>query len=244
MPNWCENKLDFYCPANQLDNLKNKLFSKTDEGNLCLDFTKLKPMPTELDIECSSMGTKSRQLLEEFQYQLFSLELMEKYLPPSQVNRIYTLATQQMWSLSQFVEWLQANPNEQTVLGLDLALGQQYIDNLVKYGAETWYDWHYQRWGCKWNATTYGITESDGHITCYFDTPWSPPREWFATLCETFPTIDFTLSFFEPGWWFAGDFIADMSGNFYENHIDDDEIKTFAKEVFGEEFDDEDDEHM
>lgn len=69
-----------------------------------------------------------------------------------------------------------------------------------------------------------------------------PLARRFHPLGNTFPFGRVTLSFFEPGMWFAGDFIADMSGNFYENYICDDEIKTFAKDVFGQEFEDENEE--
>ncbi|MFC1040763.1 hypothetical protein ACFGWM_03355 [Pasteurella multocida] len=42
--------------------------------------------------------------------------------------------------------------------------------------------------------------------------------------------------FFEPGLWFAGEFVADMEGYFYQLDKDDDEIRQFAEDVFDEEF--------
>ncbi|WP_234888234.1 hypothetical protein [Glaesserella parasuis] len=80
------------------------------------------------------------------------------------------------------------------------------------------------------------IFNDDGSIDCIFDTPWGPPDAWFSSLCTAFPLIEFTLSFFEPGMWFAGEFIADMNGSFYQLDKDDDEIQQFAENIFDEEF--------
>lgn len=99
----------------------------------------------------------------------------------------------------------------------------------------------YAIWGCKWNVcedSCYPCFNSDGSIDCFFDTAWNPPEAWFATLCETFPDIEFTLSFYEPGMWFAGEYVANLDGTYHEIIIDDCEIQSFAEDVFDASFED------
>lgn len=125
-----------------------------------------------------------------------------------------------------------------------IKLEQQYQYNISHYGYKYWYDWCIANWGCKWNASgTWVIDEGENHICLLFDTAWSPPESWFRILCEKFPDMDFTLSYYESGCWFAGSLQADWKGEYYHTEISDEEIKQFAIDVFGEEFeDDEDDE--
>lgn len=120
-------------------------------------------------------------------------------------------------------------------------LEQQYQHNIDHYGYKDWYDWCIANWGCKWNASSTVIfDECEEHISLYFDSAWTPPETWFKVLCEKFPDVDFTLSYYEPGCWFAGSMEADLEGDYFHTQISDDEIKLFAIDVFGESFEDND----
>jgi hypothetical protein len=58
-----------------------------------------------------------------------------------------------------------------------------------------WYEWRLRHWGCKWNAAEGRLEELELHdgeraTVCWsFDTPWSPPEAWLATVWEQHPEV-------------------------------------------------------
>ena len=74
-----------------------------------------------------------------------------------------------------------ANVNRQA-----LEKGRIYLDNIINYGAPTWYEWRVKAWGCKWEAGNQEAVSSD---TIEFTTPWSAPVPVLQALSEKFPDI-------------------------------------------------------
>lgn len=242
MPNWCENKLEIYLSsAEQLQAVKDKLLSVDANNELELDFNLLVPMPQEIR-NSSYIGTVSRELIESSNQPLTAERINEvtRHTSSKLRQQINLLALQNQWTVGDLIQWIRDNPNEQGFHHLEL--GQQYIDNVKKYGCADWYDWSHKNWGTKWNACSSFADVFEESIIISFDTAWCPPVSWFSTLCQTFPEHNMTLSYYEPGCWFAGDLISDQHGGYDCNEVPDDQIKEFASEVFGEVFDDEDDE--
>lgn len=73
-------------------------------------------------------------------------------------------------------------------------------------------EWDYSiavdTWGTKWD---FDFTERsqqtiDGTTMLYasFDTAWAPPTDGFVKISETFPTLKFVVTYFEPGMGFYG----------------------------------------
>ncbi|MCI7353159.1 MAG: hypothetical protein SOW21_07345 [[Actinobacillus] rossii] len=241
MPNWCENKLQILCNAEQAKILIPKLFTQINEEQWCLDFNLLVTMPEDLNINSDSIGANSQRLLELPRNKAVTYPMIKKYLPLADMNYFRKKAKQHHWKVGDLIRWLAKRPAMQKHIFINLEHGQRYIDNLVKYGYTDWYDWSCVTWGCKWNVcedSCYPCFNPDGSIDCFFDTAWNPPEAWFATLCETFPDIEFTLSFYEPGMWFAGEYVANLDGTYHEIIIDDCEIQSFAEDVFDAEFED------
>ncbi|AUI65855.1 MULTISPECIES: hypothetical protein [Glaesserella] len=238
MPNWCQNKLHVTCHSEQMEQVKTKLFTQNDNGQWLLDFNLMVPMSESLYIESGSSGDKAMRFLTLPKTKRINRALLQQYINTSQVDRIYAKAKHHRWKVGDFIHWLKARPDEQKMLWLDLTLGEQYLSNLNQYGYKDWYDWSIANWGCKWNVhpDNCQVVFEEDSIYCLFDTPWGPPDRWFGALCAAFPEIEFTLSFFESGMWFAGEFVADMDGSFYQVYKDDDEIRQFAEDVFDEEF--------
>jgi len=81
-----------------------------------------------------------------------------------------------------------------------LKLGRQYKENVERHGHTSWYSWHCEHWGTKWNS--YDCEERDGAY--YFDTAWSPPEPIMQKISEVFPDVKITHSFFDEGWCFWG----------------------------------------
>ncbi|WP_232516789.1 DUF1281 family ferredoxin-like fold protein [Ursidibacter maritimus] len=214
MPNWCQNKLQVTCPPEQIERVKTKLFTQSDNRQWLLDFSLIVPMPSSLYIESGSSCDKAMRFLTLSKNKRIDRWLLRHYINPSQVDRIYAKVKRQRWNIGSFIQWLKTRPDEQQMLWLDLVLGEQYLSNIKQYGYKDWYDWSLRNWGCKCNVNPDNcevIFEEDS-IFCLFDTPWKPPHAWFKSLCVALPHIEFTLSFFEPGMWFAGKYIANLDG--------------------------------
>ncbi|HEH9634905.1 TPA: hypothetical protein SIC20_000478 [Pasteurella multocida] len=242
MPNWCENKLQIFCDCIQAKQIIPKLFRKTESDKWCLDFELLVPMPESICIESSSLGDRAMEFLKISPNRRLTRPLLKKYIYGSEIDRIYAKAKHHRWDVGHFINWLIKRPEQQSILWLNLALGHQYLSNLAQHGYKDWYDWSNEQWGCKWNVCSDSCQVSfndNGSINCLFDTPWGPPDGWFQALCTAFPDIEFILSFFEPGMWFAGKYIANLDGSYCNIYIDDRGIRSFAEEVFNEEFEDE-----
>lgn len=239
MPNWCQNKLQISCTQAQLELLKSKLFSQNENGEDYLDFEQLLPMPTSLNISSGCRGERAMRLLQVSQTKRVTRPFLKRYFFYANIEALYAKAKHHRWNVGEFCLWLQNNPKEQDKLVISFSLAQQCLSNLARYGYKDWYDWSIANWGCKWNAcpdnciVTFGANST---IECLFDTPWGPPEAWFKALCGAFPDVDLTLSYFEPGMWFAGEYISNNDGTYYTIEIESWEIKCFAEDVFNEEF--------
>jgi len=84
---------------------------------------------------------------------------------------------------------------------------------IEKYGADGWYRWRLNNWGCKWSVDgnevvvndDKDIDDVDDHYIEYtFDTAWGPPHEIYLTLREKFPDVSISWFYDEPGMQFAG----------------------------------------
>lgn len=83
-------------------------------------------------------------------------------------------------------------------IGIDeaKAMLQCYADNMAKYGCLTWYEWHCDNWGTKWDA--YDISEierGDHFIRIDFWTAWSTPKEVIKTLAEQYPDLTIAVEY-------------------------------------------------
>lgn len=59
-----------------------------------------------------------------------------------------------------------------------------------------WYDFHCDKWGCKWDVSPEEcvITEdTDRNICVSFTSPWDCPCAWYHKLCEEFPDVSIEL---------------------------------------------------
>lgn len=67
------------------------------------------------------------------------------------------------------------------ICGYDSVMSQKCAENLVKkYGADNWYDWSLNNWGCKWDANSERV--EDGDYEFRFETPWGEPEDLLKSL--------------------------------------------------------------
>ena len=121
MPNYVKNILSFDGDQDQVS----RLFSTIQGENGPVDFDKLIPMPSELEIESGSRTAAGFKKYMEFVADTgFSTEMEPAYLAAHpEIDR---------------EEW---------------DLGKQAYQNIQKYGCPTWYEWRIQNWGTKWNVS-------------------------------------------------------------------------------------------
>ena len=131
MPNYVKNILSFDGDPAQVD----RLFSTIQGENGPVDFDKLIPMPSELEIESGSRTAAG----------------FKKYMAFLAVTGLHTemepayLAT---YPEIDREEW---------------ELGKQAFHNIREFGCPTWYEWRIQNWGTKWNAS--GAEVLDGRLS-------------------------------------------------------------------------------
>lgn len=107
--------------------------------------------------------------------------------------------------------------------------------NSPKYG----YGWRILNWGTKWDAhieLTGIANQGDGLATAYyvFQTAWSPPEPWLIKVAQDWPDLRFTLFYYEPGQFFAGEVYAE-GGEIVSCYYEETEkVKAIASECFGE----------
>ena len=104
---------------------------------------------------------------------------------------------------------------------------------------------HYTAWGTKWDLDDHEQREvaSDllDHGNAFFDTAWSPPIEAIEALSRKFPDDTLILDYLEPGMFFAGRATFTAGECCDECTQEKAELIRIARDVFDEDWQDEDD---
>ena len=148
---------------------------KSDKhGRGSIDFNKLIPRPSELDIEAGSSTDAGLKAYKGF---------VEVYKLKGKVKKKELLTIPE--------------EKEKIFLGMrkdirqkDWELGRAAYRNLLKYGAPTWYEWGIKNWGTNYNAN--GYQEGKDYSGCKevrFDTAWSAPHPILKKLSQMYPDI-------------------------------------------------------
>lgn len=70
-------------------------------------------------------------------------------------------------------------------------LGNTYINNIIEYGFDTWYDWSCENWGTKWGAChTYYVDENNIEFDCAWSMPYNVLKE-ISKKYQTRVKVDF-----------------------------------------------------
>ena len=194
MPNHIQNRLKFTCSPERLEEILDAIKAEDDGENRdfgrgTIDFNKVIPMPQELNIEDGSKttdgislyltkinpyakhyGTPDDKVTEEDIYSIYGKVKFRAHSGDSIPN----LTQDEIAKMTQYT-------SEKKLL----AIGKQAVNNAIKYGATTWYDWCVNNWGTKWNS--YSNEFDEGELS--FWTAWAPPRPIIAKLSEMFPDV-------------------------------------------------------
>lgn len=163
MPNHVRNRLIIMAEEARVKEITDFLIGEPDEDSspYYIDFNKIIPMPSDLEVEAGSRGEIGEVILNKKGFY---------------AGKSYTEVKEMFDKLK---------PEEQKEY---LKLGRQYRSNRKKYGHTTWYGWAIENWGTKWNAYNQKRT-ADNEI--WFDTAWSCVVQLIGKLSEKFPDAVF-----------------------------------------------------
>lgn len=114
-------------------------------------------------------------------------------------------------------------------------VGKAYIDNILEYGHDTWYEWCIDNWGTKWNACETTILENGFE----FNTAWSTPIPIIEALSSKFPELTFRIEWADENLGYNCGTIECANGEIaLEEYPNDDEAYNFACMIWGYEPDD------
>lgn len=75
---------------------------------------------------------------------------------------------------------------------------------LTNYGYTDWYNWRIANWGTKWDLSnpimSNEICEDEKGKYIEFDTAWSTPEDFFATLSKKYPKAEFFIKYADEDW--------------------------------------------
>lgn len=97
--------------------------------------------------------------------------------------------------------------------------------NLKEYGFSSWYDWSVANWDTKWNAYSCYTLEDESLALedlsdIGFQTAWSPPINVIRQLAKL-TGESLRMSYYDEGWVFGGEYIADADGSESDNCYND-----------------------
>ena len=249
MPNHVTNQIEFYGNQKNI----NKVFELIKGDNGYIDFNKIIPMPKTLNLTAG--GYQNEAIIYALSKKPIAEKLkIESTLKNKKVdfygnyfNKIFNCnfnATELEKRANQFEEQLKGNEKDifdsidYEGLGIETFedLGNTYINNIIKYGHDTWYEWSCEHWGTKWNAYDIYFDANNNVIT--FDTAWSCPLSVLnklAEICYRYK-VSFTgkwadedcgcnVGIFESDcdrdeYWFAYEYIDDCSNEAYDIYVE------------------------
>lgn len=185
MPNHITNRLVLDGDEEEIRRLLDTVTTKDEEGNTLLIFDKIIPMPKELEISCDSEINKdlSNYLSAVNPVNAAEVKGIEKLSVEEYIKTISALK-------SFYPDFSQTGISGESYV-MDKASaekGQKLVQNILNFGAPTWYEWRIQNWNTKWDAY---LPEPFENNTLVFCTAWSRPKEVINRLAEMFPALSF-----------------------------------------------------
>lgn len=156
MPSWTVNTIEF--DSEETCDKARELMQSSRSG---FDFEKIKPMPSELNVEA---GGRTNQAIVYYLTdggKNADVDISDKYFDELMSSSVKS-------ELAQAKRVVKSDPEMDEKFR---QLGEIYVSNVDNYGSPHWYDWCNKNWGCKWNASD--VTWDDTSVEFY--TPWDPP---------------------------------------------------------------------
>ena len=187
MPNWCRNVLKIK-EKNELV----KIVNAEEE----VDYNILLPMPEDLNVTSGGMNDRDMYI---YLSKGCTVDISETPAMAALRGSSVLAALINSKRIDSFKEsYMKMNEEEKEKSCQD---GQKLVENFMRYGAITWYDWCCANWGVKWNASDTSIAQNGDVTEIFFYSPWSPPRKWLQKLSAE--GVKFTLDWDEEGGYYG-----------------------------------------
>ena len=199
MPNWVKNKVHF-----KSDKVIKDIYESDENGeNERFDFDKVIPMPKSLHLTSGGNQTISiayalSKMSDEKRENIY--EMLKKTKNDFYGNYLMKLVKDNKYTDEDFkkenkeLKDIISGKKKQDWENIDYKglgiknledLGNTYINNVLEYGYDTWYDWSCAKWGTKWNCCEVYYID-DNNIE--FETAWSCPYEIFKEISRKYNT--------------------------------------------------------
>ena len=176
MPNWCYNEIRAKCSEEEAKQIMEEI--KGPNGDV--DYNSIIPMPITIPnytvdetflLECLAAFCT----IQNVPWPKMSIvkDLYMKNMYSSYINKKYVVSRQQH--------------------DIMYLIGQLVYYNLTTNGYLSWYDWHLNNWGVKWNASDPEVDQHDGDLIISFDSPWWTPNRVLEQLSKNHPDVEFKV---------------------------------------------------
>lgn len=198
MPNWVKNIVHVSGPEEDIAKALDLMRDKNAEGDI--DFNNVFPLPKRLKIVS---GGYDRYYVALYLRTLDMSEILrlEKELHEHKLGFYGTYSRKYADSFAMGKDCVPIPEDKLTWMKDHIDkdyeniphasmedVGKAYIDNILEYGADTWYEWCIDNWGTKWNACEAKI--GDDYLE--FETAWDAPFPITEELSRRFPELTFS----------------------------------------------------
>lgn len=238
MPNWVKNIIHMEGSAEDIARVK-ELIQDNDHPDK-IDFNAVIPMPERLKITAGGYDRKYVALYlntlndghkDNLRRRLATIPVSYygTYLKKYEESFTMDISDDQLTRMREALtsEYKDFSPNRME------DIGKLYIDNILEYGADSWYDWCCEHWGTKWNGFRTKFTESGFE----FETAWDAPFPIIEELSRRFPDLIFHHQWADENIGYNCGMKQVKGGEtlleFYPEIASDEGAKTFAWAVWG-----------
>lgn len=198
MPNWVRNKVYF-----KSEKVMQDCYNIDEEENETFDFNKVIPMPKSMHLtsggneKMSICYAYSKMSDEEKENLAKRLKETDNDYYGNYFNKLLDSCNytdedykKEDKELKKYISGKKVNEWDNVdYKGLGIKnlqdLGNTYINNILEYGCDTWYDWSCKHWGTKWNCNSvYAIDDNNVE----FETAWSCPYELLKEISKKYNT--------------------------------------------------------
>ena len=195
MPNWVKNIIRITGPEEDIAKAIELIRDKDPGCEDRIDFNNIIPRPERLNITSGGydrhyvalyLKTLSLAKLVDLQNKLSACPVgyYGNYLKKYAEAFMMDVPKE---TIKRMTETLDTEYKDLDAASLE-EVGKAYIDNILEYGDDTWYEWNCRHWGTKWNPTEGRLFDDE----LEFETAWSAPFPVIAALSRTFPKLVFT----------------------------------------------------
>ncbi len=197
MPNHVMNRIHFDCSDERAKEIMEAVMydPKTEDEDVSgpgtFDFNKLIPMPPSLMIEAGSSTERGIEIYltavnpnaPDYDLPKMPEDRFEKLVNDLNAERRFSLYKPYL-SEEEVQKYTRYSS-----FGKLADTGKQAINNMINYGATTWYDWSIKNWGTKWNSYDSWKGDDKGF---QFSTAWSAPHPVIEALAKRYPDVFIT----------------------------------------------------